>query len=52
MYTKQTAKGQFALIIGDKQQIDDEVFGKDRLSTSNAPVVQNCCEIVGEKIVT
>ena len=36
----------------EKQQIDDEVFGKDRLSTSNAPVVQNCCKIVGEKIVT
>ena len=35
--------------IGEKQQIDDEVIGKDRLSTSNAHVVQNCCEIVGEK---
>ena len=49
MYSKQTAKGQCALIIGDKQQIDDKVFGKDRLSTNIAPVVQNCCEIVREK---
>ena len=49
MYSKQTEKGQCALIIGDKQQIDDEVFGKDRLSTNIAPIVQNCCEIVGEK---
>ena len=42
---KNTAKGLYALFIEEKQQIEDVVFGKDRLSTSNAPVVENCCEI-------